>query len=34
MQTVKPFLPFLLPFHGKGATEIWLITRKVLSKQN
>ena len=34
MQTVKLFLPFRLPFHGKGATELWLVTRKVLLKQN
>lgn len=34
MQTVKLFLPFHLPFHGKGATELWLVTRKVLLKQN
>lgn len=33
-QTVKPFLPSLLPFHGKGATKLWLPSRKVLSKQN
>ena len=34
MQTVKLFLHLRLPFHGKGATELWLVTRKVLLKQN
>lgn len=33
MQTAK-FPALRLPFHGKGATELWLVTRKVLLKQN
>lgn len=30
--TVYPFLSFLLPFQGKGISEAWLKSRKVLSK--
>lgn len=33
-EQLKPFLALFLPFRGKRTTELWLQSRKVLSKQN